>query len=648
MTASRSRPMRAWLLSIIFVLASLTLLYWDYPFDGMVINESWGLHFNEVREFKFFGYGDAREISGSKPFLYDPATQRFDWSFLHARRGLVPIVYWLLDHLSVGNRVVFTNVVSLTILGVNLLLFSYIVWRLAGPASLFPIVALYGLYPFSAGIHFWQVILVNNLALTFFFLSLGLFLSMDYFVSHLARNLLFFAIPSLACFWLSLFNHEYALFLSPLYLYLALYYSHGRTTLWRFTQWRSPYVFVGLAFVLTSVVAFLFLIRDAPSILVYGTRFRELAALLHFPAWLVTALTTLINSMLFYLSALFSNTVGLLLFPLGMVWENRTMFQAAPIVVLSLGLTSALVAGGVALSAREARGSSEGGDETREQRLLLVVGVAWAVLSYLPFSTSFGYPRTIGLMADRVNILAACGVAIVFGTLLLTVARRLSQASVVARTIFYAVLFVVVGVLFLNLYAQREYFVEVYHKERNVARIVLAAGEELRREGRTPIVLIDRATKVVFPRAEMMAALEEPQIDKRAWKILAFLFERYFRQEALSTSFNLNGIFLFGCCPETAYQTFNGYAALWTRETVPVYKREEPFRLYEDGEAWRVGYEDTRAWSTSFGTERLTTYPKRTYQVLILELGEPFFTLRGPVVYAWRPYAAANPKQGKV
>jgi len=635
--------MRIWLLSIAYLLVLLTLLYWGYPFNGMIINESWGLHFNEVRQFKFFGYGDAGEAAaGSKPFLFDPETQRVDWSFLHSRRGLVPIIYWLLDYLAFGDRVVFINGMGLLILGANLLLFSLVIWKLADPALVFPATVLYSLYPFAAGIHFWQVILVNNLAGTFLLLSLGLFLTIDLSSSRLSQAMIIRALASLACFWLSLFNHEYALFLSPVFLYIALYESHGRTTLWRFSQWRTPSVAIGLAYVAASMIAFLFLVRDVPSLLVYSVRFQELATMLHLAPWVVPGMTAVINAALFYASALFTNTVGLLLFPFMMGWENRTILQDVPWLLPGLLGLSGLVVGGVLFSVRAGKDSSEGKDDVRNRRFLLIVGVAWAVLSYLPFAMSFGYPRTVGLMADRVNILAACGVAIVVGTLLHMAALSLRHATRVSRAMFYASVSVLTGMLFLNLYLQREHFVEAYRKEQDVARIVLAAGDEVRRKGKSPIILIDRATKVVYPRTEMKAALEEPEITRRAEKIMGFLFERYFRREVLSTSFHLNGIFLFGCCPDSAYQTFDGYAALWAKQTVPVYKQEEPFRLYGENGTWRLGYKDTRVWSHSFESEKLMPYSKDNHQLLILELGEPFFQFRGSVIYNLKPYSALS------
>lgn len=106
----------------------------------------------------------------------------------------------------------------------------------------------------------------------------------------------------------------------------------------------------------------------------------------------------------------------------------------------------------------------------------------------------------------------------------------------------------------------------------------------------------------------------------------------------MSTSFHLAGISLFGCCPDSAYQTFNGYARLRGTAEVPVFKREEPLRLRQDGVAWRIGYQDIRVWSYSFGEDKVMTFPKRDTDVVVVELDEAFFRFRGPVAYRLRSY----------
>lgn len=630
--------MLGWRFSVAYIVGVLSFLYWGYPFDGMVVNESWGLHFNEVREFKFFGYGSTRDVVGSVPFLYDPVVHTFDWTFLHSRRGLVPIVYWLLDRFSVGDQVVFTNILCVAVLGLNLFLFAHIAWRLAGPSRFFPILVLYSLYPFSAGIHYWQVIVVNNLAVTFLFLSLSLFLAADFTAERPIRTLMLYGIPCLCCYWLSLFNHEYALFLSPVYLYLALYYVNGRSTLWRFTHWQSPYVYLGCAVVLVGAVAFLCLIGDAPSLLLYAPRFHELAMAVHLPEWLVPPLTVVGNAALFYLSVTFSNSVGLLLYPFLTVQQNLPFVMAAPWVYLAVGLLSGLLVWGIACTVWKTGSVAKGLGFDQERRFLLVIGGAWVILSYLPFSTSIGYPRIVGLMADRVNILASGGIAMVAGVLLEASARRLRQTGLAGFVVFYGILLGTTGLLLLNLYVQREYFVEAFRKERAVAQIVLALGEETRRAGREAMILLDRPNKIVFPRTELMMALKEQDLGMRLEKILGFLFARYFREQVISTSFHLGGIYLFGCCPDSAYQTFNGYAGLWGKRPVRIYKREEPFRFAQDAESWNIGYEDTRVWSRAFGTNMLTKFPKQDYQLIVLELEDSFFVFRGEVAYRLRPF----------
>lgn len=626
-----------WLFTVLYVVVFLGVIYGNYPFDGMVVNESWNLHDNEVRQFRFPGYGDSTRSGESKTFLYDPATGRYDFSFLHSRRGLVPIIYLTLERTSFGNHIVFMNAVCVAVLAMNLLLFGYIAWRLAGPNRVFPMVALYSLYPFAASSHFLQVIVINNLAVTFLLLSLALFLTMDFSRERWRRNVLGYGLPGLLCYWLSLFNHEYALFLSPLYLYLALYHAHGATTLWKFRQWTSPYACLGYAFVLVGMTAFFFLVSDAPSLLVYAPRFRELAASLHLPLWLVPFLTGSLNASLFFLSAAFSNSIGLLLYPVLGLRDSLAGLSSGWWGMMGIvGLIAVIAVGWRRALRQETTGCDHGGES--KDAFLLVVGGAWAVLSYVPFSTSIGYPRIVGLMADRINILAACGIAIALGTVLHAWSRRLVQTGPVGAVAWSSCLAVGAGLLLLNLSVQKEYYVDAYRKEQEIARVVLGAGGEARKVGRPLVVLLDKPVKIVYPREELMAALSRPGLVAKAWGVMGFLFDRHFRQEVVSTSFHLKGLYLFGCCPDTAHQTFDGYAKLWSSHPVPVYKQEEPFRLYQDAETWQVGYQDTKVWSRSFGTDSLAKFGKRDHQLAILELDESFFTFRGRVAYCLRPY----------
>lgn len=625
----------AWRLVLAYVLAYFVLLYWAYPFDGMVVNESWNFHVNEVQQFKFPGYGDSTKTGSPKTFLYDPETGRYDLSFVHSRRGLVPIIYLLFEALSVGNHVVFMNVLCVTVLAANLLLFAYVVWRLAGPSLLLPSVVVYSLYPFAAASHFLQVIVVNNLAVTLFLLSLSLFLEAIASAGSV-RRLAAWGLPAMLCYWLSIFNHEYALFLSPLCLYVALYERHGGATLWRFTEWRAPAVLLGAAFLAISAAAGAFLVADVPSVLLYAPRFRELALALHAPEGLVPLLMAGLNALLFYLSAAFSNSLGYLFYPLLLLWHNLGALPAWQIAVAAGGLLSAALVWVLVATARPA---SPRPDERRKPGgFLLLFGTAWAALAYLPFSTSIGYPRIVGMMADRVNILAACGISLVLGWLLHRLLMASPRISAPARGVVLAGLWLLLGVLALNLAVQRSYYVDAYRKEREIARVVLEAGEEARRVGRQLIVLLDKPTKATFPRAQLMAALQAPGFAAKARQVGGFLFDRYFKEEVISTSFHLQGLYLFGCCPDSGHQTFEGYAKLWAKPAVPVFKVEEPFRLYEDDEAWRIGYQDIQVWSYSFGEDKVMTFPKRDTDVVVVELDEAFFRFRGSVAYRLRPY----------
>jgi hypothetical protein len=95
---------------------------------------------------------------------------------------------------------------------------------------------------------------------------------------------------------------------------------------------------------------------------------------------------------------------------------------------------------------------------------------------------------------------------------------------------------------------------------------------------------------------------------------------------------------MFGCCPNSAWVTFDGYAKWLNRQRVPVYKHEPPFFLEQDNGVYKIGYRVTEVWSKSFGSFRSTTFPKREYQVVKLEIAEPFFHLRGPLAYTVEAY----------
>lgn len=628
----------AWRLALVYVAAYLAVVYGTYPFDGMVVNESWNFHDNEVRQFKFPGYGDSTKTGAPKTFLYDPATGGYDFSFLYSRRGLVPIIYLLFETLSVGNHVVFMNALCVAVIGVNLLLFASIAGRVAGPEVALPAVVAYSLYPFAAASHFLQVIVVNNLAVTLFLLSFLLFLKAIEAPGS-PRRLLGWGLPALLVYWLSIFNHEYALFLSPLYLYAALYERRGGTTLWRFTDWRGPAVALAAGFPVVSVTAAVLLVSDVPSVLLYAPRFRELAAMLHAPEALVPALTAGLNAVLFYLSAAFSNSLGYLLYPALQLKRDLPALPDWWAELAAAGGLALVVVWGVASIAR--RSAEAPAAPSRGGGFVLLVGTAWAVLAYLPFATSIGYPRIVGMMADRVNILAACGVSLVLGWLVRRWIVSAGAAPATRRALLFACLWGVACLLLLNRFVQRDHYIDAYRKEQEIARAVLRMGEHARREGKALVVLLDRPTKVTYPRAQLMAALGEPGLVAKAKGVGAFLVNRYFTADVVSTSFHLDGLYLFGCCPDSGQQTFQGYAKLWAVPGVTVFKLEEPFRLYDDGDAWRIGYQDTRVYSRTFGADTLTTFPKRDTELLVLDLDESFFRFQGPVAYRLRPYPEA-------
>lgn len=613
-------------LSCLFIVGLMIFLYSGYPFDGMIISDSWYWYLYDAGDFRWPESAIAAE-GELQPQPYTP-----NWSALMTRRGFMPILVMAIDHLVVGDKRVFLNLLCILVLGANLGLFGYIVWRLAGVRLLFPALLAAALYPFASGSHFWQHLILNNLAATFFLLSLALFLSLRSVCSYSARAVAVAAL-SLVCYWLSILTVDYAIFMSPLYLYLALYYTNGGKLLIRFRRWASPYAGLGALFIVLTLLAGVLLSRDAPTFLIYSERTGELAARVGLPVEVVAPLTVVINGVLFYAGAIVSNTIGAVGYPAAAVWRD-----AAVLLESFRGPAGILLLSGVgvwfwhlAIRTRGSVGRQAG--EHAETTFLLLVGTLWAALAYLPFSTAFGYPRTVGLTADRINILAQWGVALGLSTLSMRLFLLLASRRSIALGAGYVGLLLVTALLLSNLYTQRESYVEAYRKEKQLARLILESPE-LRSHGtRTPIVLLDRKQKLVFPRAQLLKTIEDGQAVPKALGFVKFLANRYFLQEYVTSSFHLNGIMLFGCCPNSAAITFNGYARWLNRPPVTVYKNEPPLVVEEDDQVYRIGYRNTEVWAKSIGTVRAETYSKRDFVLVRLEIDESFFQLRGPLVY---------------
>lgn len=625
------RSERRGLLTSLFVVLVMAFLYWGYPWDGMMISDSWFLYSTDGGEFKWW----TREQLANREAVTHPremTTFTMSWDQLYSRRGLMPIAVWAIDRFTIGNRQVFVNVLCVLVQVVNVWLFAMIIGKIAGPRLLFPIVLCAVLYPFSAGSHFWQYLIINNLAVTCFLVSFALFLQIDFEAGKVSQGMAIWAFLSLLCFWLSMLFLDYGVLMGPLYLYVALYYSNGKRSLARFSSFQTPASVIGLAFTFLSFLAVVLFAHGAPTFQVYDSRFEELAAYMPLPVQALKLSAVLANGTLVFLSCLFSNTAGYVLYPGALVAGHAEVFQEAPAVLLGIGFLAFL---GVALlrvlERNEETPAVLAGSPS--ERFILMVGTLWTALSYIPFATAFGYPRTVGLMADRANILALWGVSICIGVLLHRLFVTARYGSFARCCCVYGGGFFLFVVLLSNLYVQKEYYVEAYRKEMQLARLILdnsllGSGDE-----RAPVVLLEREEKVTFPRDQLMAAVKNEGLLPKGKNVLRVLAKRYFFQEYITSSFHLGGIMMFGCCPTAASVTIDGYAKLLKRKLIAVYKYEPPFHFEQWGEIYRVGYKDTEAWSNTKGTFRYREYARPKYRVMRVKIADAFFHLRGGLSY---------------
>ncbi len=640
-----SRP-RGWhephpiFLAGLFLITCFFFLYRHYPFDGMAISDSWFLYVNEGKEFKWW---TKDQLLNQAPGREVPELTRFtsDWSLLTMRRGLMPVVVLLIDRLAVGNHQVFVNWLCVLVQLLNAALFGWVLWKLAGPRWFLPVFCCAVLYPFAAASRFWQYVIINNLAVTCFLLSLGTFLCIDHTATTLTGRNMAALVLSAACFWISVLLVEYAILMGPLYLYLALYYSNGGGRLLRFQRLRSPSMVFGLIFVLISLLAIALVGRDVPTFLVYAPRFQELASHLRLPAPAIALCAITGNAVMFFVGVLVSNSIGYLVYPLLSVVRHYHVLLEHWDTILGLGIVAGLGAAVLRMGLRLHHAADEVPRHT--PRFLWVCGGLWVLLAYLPFSTAFGYPRVVGLAADRVNILAMWGVSLCLGLFLQHVCARLGKCRINRVSLIGVALFMCVGVLAGNMYIQKEYYVELYRKERQVATLVLDLQRIRASDKRWPIVLLKRKEQVVFPRAQLIGAVQQEGALSKVLGVMRFLTGRYFAQEYVTSSFHLGGMMMFGCCPNSASVTFDGYARFLHREPVAVYKDEPPMHLEQDDRVYRLGYQDSEVWSKSFGSIQPASYSKRRYRLFLLEIDEPFFYLRGPLVYRLVPFSQGNP-----
>jgi len=567
--------------------------------------------------------------------IVDLQTHRVSYAFLIHNGGLMALTYFLLNHLALATaqKLVFVNILNIAVQFLNILLIASVFRKLVGPRYMFPYLLVFVLYPFAAANRYWQICITNNFVPTFFLLSFRLFLQLDYAHGRVFKNLMFRIIPSVILLWLSILMQEYAIILSPMYVYLALYYSNGKRAALRFKKFVTPYTVSAGLFLLTSIVPVFLFTGHRLTVMSYMSRYSELATQMNWAASLAAAATIVVNALLAYASFFFANTVGVIVYPLAEIVKCRYLLNVVPSLHY-LGILVIAVLGtlGLWINVNVRAGSAEQ-KSVPDFRFLAVLGLLWMVLAYLPFSISFGYPRNVGLIADRINLLGAMGATLLLGSGLCLVCDWKKRSSV-----FWGV-GVIIVVLLLNIELQKTQYVDAERKELTLVDAVLETNQRLQSEGQTPIFLLHRQAKIASPRAKLREALNMSPAPLRFMGLASFLCERYLTQPTVSTSFHFNGIYLFWCCPASAQSTFDFFAD-WRGVPRPVvFKQEEPFRLSEDSMHYHIGYPQTEVWqepSTAGGT--FSAYPKKDYQLVVMEIGESTFLPGGPLQYRFQPY----------
>jgi hypothetical protein len=595
----------------VFVLAVFAFYYVGYPLNGF--------HFPD------FLYLSDR-FSSLHGFSPVDQAQRLRWEVLYHNLGLMTAAYYLISHLelSVEGKLLLVNALNIAIQLLNVGLFAYVVGRFAGKERVFPCVFVYLLYPFAAATHFWQACIVNNLAVAFFLASLSFFLNINYAPGNMFRNLAFRVAPSLLLFWFSIMTVEWAICLSPLYVYLALYYSNGKAAALRFQKLLTTYSAVAVVFVLTSLLPIWLgtghrLLSVSPA---YAARYGELAAQTSWSAALVALGTVLANGVLVCGSFLFANTLGLVIYPLADIvrYGGESGFSAT--IALSVGFL-AILAGiifGTSTKAAPEAGSSA------DTRALWVLGLLWSALAYFPFTLSFAYPRNVGLFADRVNVLGSMGVALCVGALVCVLRGRLKRDGSVRPATFSVGISLVALLLLMNVQIQKAMYLEAEKKEHGLIDAVLAERARVA-DGREPVFLLDRAQKRVTPRMQLHQALAEPSVLGKLGKTAEFALSRYFTEPVAPTNLNFSGIFWFYGGGMEFFAHRKGLPAPVT------YIRDEPLEIQEDGESYILGYPPTPSFKHEY-----RSFPRKDYRLLVFEIGESSFRLGGPLVYRVRPY----------
>jgi hypothetical protein len=601
-------------LVVVLVIGVSGLNFWGYPLTGFHFSD---FHYFENSLPAFWGL-----------HILDPQTGRLNYGSLWHNEGLMALKYYLVQQLplDIETKLVLVNAANIGLHILNAFLFVVVLRRIVGPARVLPFLLVYVLYPFAAANRYWQACDTNQLAAALFLLSLIVFLTLDYSSGHVIRNGAR-ALVSFGFLWLSLITVEWALCLSPLYLYLALYYSNGQTATVRFSRLVTPYSLSAGLFLLASVLP-LFLFtghRLIATSSIYAGRYAELAGQANWDTALVAIATVVVNAMLTGLSFVFANTIGLIVYPVAEIISHGETV-AIPMLVQS-GIVALAGLTGVAMwtSARSAAA-----DSAFNIRFPLTLGILWTVLAYFPFLLSFGYPRNVGLVADRINVLGSLGVSLCLGSILYALLRLASQCRrwIVASTC--ALLGVLAGILLWSMQIQKAAYQEAERKERALIEAVFDARTELVKDGLEPVFLLDREEKFKTPRMQLGQALQEPSLIGRTAKIGQFLLGRYFTDDPVPTGLHFHGIYWFWS------NAFNFYADLESKPRPIVYRWEYPLVIRRETASHVIGYVPTEVWERAQDAV-YRTYPKSSYTLILMRIGQSSFRLGGPLTYQFGP-----------
>lgn len=607
-----NRAVLAGFLAVLFFLH-----FWGVPFDGFHFSD---FHFYSPELPLFWGLS-----------VVDPGSGWLNWELLFHNEGLMALFYWLLHEapLATEDKVYLVNGTTLALQAVDAVLLLCVLRRLVGPARLAPFALVYLLYPFASANRYWQACIANHLAALLFLISLLCFLCVDYDPHRVRRNLGCWIVPSLAFLWLSIITVEFAVFLSPVYVLLAVYHSNGRK-LSLAGPWRSsPYPALACLFLLTSLLPVALFTGHNLTVFSYATRYRELASSANAGSLAVATGAILGNGALVFLSVLFANTLGVVLYPLAELIEQATRFAWRPSAAEVAGIAAAT---GLGLAMFRPAGRGKGGGAQPHYRFLVVLGLAWALLAYLPFSLSYGYPRNVGPVADRINLLGSMGVALCLGAFVCLVQDRLAGGSAVGSGFFYAACSAVLVLLLAHLQVQKAIYVEAERKERAIIDAVLDARAGLSPGAKEPIFLLRRDREFVPPRVQLRRALGEPSVPGRLVAVGRVLLRRYFLDPPVPTGFHLEGIYWFWS------KAFEFYADLGGKPRPIVYRYEEPFQLVEDAETYRLGYRPREVWDDPADGQGFRAYPKARYELVLVRIAEHSFRFGRSLDYALLPY----------